>query len=343
MRGRPEVESRSATIPASALASISTAAACRKVDLLLGTPDEQPSPLLRQRFQSEFQSDWKAEVGQWLATAEELGFLEPLWDRVVGRVHGARNDASKVDANESHHRMLWSELAPAMLVHYLRHLGWNFADWEPARTEAGRSVDVDVALFAPDGTPVDFQVKAPDRIGYRRNRRIVDGEDDNAVTAALDKAAKQLPRSGPQAKIIALNAQRTLPLMAKPRCVVSHVLGSGYNPGDGGPCLLTEERIGHFGCPEWKHIGAVILVDLVRRPVAPDYGCFVIINPWADVPVDHRWFKHGRLCYVEDGVVRWVGGQPEERSLPNGTRVVVSREQPAAASTRSKIPCDRGV
>jgi len=144
------------------------------VDDMLGRADEWCSPLISHRLTSKWQSDWKAEVGHWLKTAERHGFLPRLLRRVGRAKSGPRgsathsNDGSSgqavpvCDANDPHHRILAHELAPAMTTHYLVGTGWAFVAWEPI---TGSKVDIDVELKAPDGTAVMLQVKAPDNLG----------------------------------------------------------------------------------------------------------------------------------------------------------------------------------
>jgi hypothetical protein len=314
---------RKLQVPAADLHRISNTEALTEVRLLLGRADEQLSALLRYRFESEWQADWLAEVGHWLHTASRLGFIEPLWDRVVRRSLSRGDDPENVDPNDPRHRMLTSDLAPAKLVHYLAGAGWKFDAWEPPRLreDPDQHIDVDVSLIAPDGTPVDVQVKAPDRPGRRVNGRVVDGEEDDSVIAALDTGARQLPRMGPQAKMLAVCAQRDWPLILDPSAVVGHVLGSSTQYEDDS-FWLPRPSLGRFSTPDWEHISAVLFLDMFRA-ATPSYGSIVVLNPWAEVKAKTEWFPSGWVCFVDSNdIVRWLGGHPTDCSLREGTRIV---------------------
>jgi hypothetical protein len=71
------------SILATALHVVSARDALDFVDTQLGLPSEWGSQLTKYRLASDFQSDWKAEVGQWLKTAERHGYLATLKARVI--------------------------------------------------------------------------------------------------------------------------------------------------------------------------------------------------------------------------------------------------------------------
>lgn len=309
--------------PVSQLHEITDSDASALVDLLLGRANEQSSGLLKYRFGADFQRDWKAELGHWLHTAESFGFIEPLWARAVGRLTGGGDAQIDVDPNDRMQRMLLQDLAPAMFVHYLAGLGWRFEAWEPPRPpEAdGGHLDVDVSLVAPDRSPVDVQVKAPDQPGVVRNRRRVHGESDEAVIRSLSKAAVQLPRAGAQAKMIAVSALRDWPLTWEPGAVVAALVGRCLQLDDE-KWEISSDRLGAFATVEWAHVGAVLLLDLVRSEAVAHYGSIVLVNPWAPVRIDPAWFPASRVCTIEAGIVRWAGGAPRYAGLPEGTVVL---------------------
>ncbi|MGA3124009.1 MAG: hypothetical protein ABSF69_24895 [Polyangiaceae bacterium] len=76
------------------LHEISDEEACVLVDRRLGAPSTWPEGLIPWRLGRDSQSDWKAEVGHWLHTAEK-----------------------QRQANEKAHQAMTSELAPAMATH----------------------------------------------------------------------------------------------------------------------------------------------------------------------------------------------------------------------------------
>lgn len=112
----------SPSIAASALHQVDRATALSLVDSLLGEASEWSSPLLRYRLASEFQSDWKEEIGHWLRSAQEHGFLLPLLGRLLKRAKRL-SKLAEVDPNDKHHLVVLQELAPAMAVYYLTRTG----------------------------------------------------------------------------------------------------------------------------------------------------------------------------------------------------------------------------
>jgi hypothetical protein len=127
---------------------------------------------------------------QWIATAQAFGYAEPLLKRAADRSMKARA-SSNVDANDKTHLVLRQEMAPAMVAHYLIGTGWGFGAWDPG---GGAAEDVDLVLRAPDGSTASLQVKAPDQPGNVAGRQRVDGEYDERVLIATDKAGARLPQ-----------------------------------------------------------------------------------------------------------------------------------------------------
>lgn len=305
-------------VPATELHRITPADALAMVDGLLGAPDSQLSGLMEYRLSSAWQSDWKVEVGQWLNTAQQLGFLNELWGRVVSRLGGASPIAVDIESNDERHLMLQSDLAPAMLVHYLTGLGWTFEAWEPRQEEHHH--DVDVALVAPNGVRVLVQVKAPDKPGERANHQIINGESDRAVVASMLKAAAQLPTTGDAVKMIAISPRRVWPFTSQPGAVVSELFGSSIQYDR--TVVLLRSKLGRFQSPAWVHVAGVLLLDFVRPLERPNYQSIALINPWAKPAADPHWFPRSRVCSIEGDEVRWRGGAPVHAFLPHGTRVV---------------------
>jgi hypothetical protein len=287
------------------------------VDQLLGPPDDWISELMRYRLSAEFQADFKAEWGHWLHTAGHHGFQEEVVKKVLDRAKPLGSEIR--DPNDKASLVLAQEMAPAMFAHYLCGTGWTFGGWEWEHN-GGSVGDVDLRLGAPDGTTTWFQVKSSDQPGYVVNHRIAEGEYDDRIDAALDKAAKQLPKTETEAKFIALSANRSWPLSLTPQRLVADLIGSTATL-DFGPTILPTARVGKFAAPEWRHVSGVIILDYVRGP-SPTYGCVVLLNPWATVLGSAAWFPHGQVAVLEDERFRWVGGAPEDSTLPNGTRLM---------------------
>jgi hypothetical protein len=55
------------------------------VDSVLGFPESWPPSLIAFRLSSDFQAEWKCEVGNWLLLARDHGFL----DQLLGRTNRA--------------------------------------------------------------------------------------------------------------------------------------------------------------------------------------------------------------------------------------------------------------
>jgi hypothetical protein len=285
------------------------------VDALLGPPDEWHSPLIRYRLSSGWQADWKEEVGHWLDTAERYGFLEPLRKRILKRAKQDLGSGAAVDPNDVLNRILMSELAEAMVTHYLAGTGWSFSRWQPCLLGA----DVDVALRTPSGTEALVQVKSTDQPGRVVGGRVMDGERDEHVVASAEKAARQLPKVGPEAKFVALCPNRS-PLSAPWACLVPHLIGATL-----GARVVTLPRgnLGRFWAPEWKHVSGVLVLEM-PRPVSGDplYSCVALLNPVSDVRASADWFLHARVCVLEGDTFRWIRGDPGSPSyLPDGTRL----------------------
>lgn len=87
------------------------------------------------RLNSEFQAGWKAEVGHWLLFANRCGFLDKLSHRVIERakkIAAVPLPDGSPDPNDTGHKVLLEELAPAQVAYYLDRNGWSFREWEPS-------------------------------------------------------------------------------------------------------------------------------------------------------------------------------------------------------------------
>lgn len=317
-------EAPSPALDVDALARIPKADALQYVDAILGTPERWPSALISYRLTSDFQAPWKAEMGQWLRAAADFGFL----DQVLHQLETQARRPSKtkgIDPNDERHLKLHQHLAAARIVHYLTRTGWAFDAFEP---ETGGAVDVDISLRSPDGQRVEFQVKAPDQPGRIVARQIVDGEYDDRIVHAVNKAAGQLrqPARGPS--LIVVCANRNWPLAWDVGCLVRPLLGSTLQVGS--RVFLERDRAGAFFKDGWAHVSGVVVLDVAWGIDEGKYLCVVLLNPNADFPAREEWFPGARVAILEGNAFDWVRGEPGvAHTLPTGTLFV--EEVPADA------------
>ena len=311
------VESR-VSVDAEELRTCSSAEALAFVDRVFGDATLWPTSLIAQRLAASFHEDWKAEVGCWLMVAEELGFLAALMKRCE-RAWNEAQDLTVAGPNDSAHRILWSELAPAMATYYFTRLGWRFVAWEPKVSKG----DVDVRLRCPQGILTDIQVKAPDQPGQVVGGQIVDGEYDSRVLAQVDKAFAQLVSAPSQQRVAVLSPQRTWPVAAE--TYSSHLFGKTVAT-DRQVVLLKKDR-GAFATSSGRGTGAVVDLSLLRGVDDTLYRSTVFINPWADTgrSPTRAAFPKARVCDMVDGKFVWHPEPPQHSfSLPNGTVYVDS-------------------
>lgn len=304
-------------LPATELHRLSSADALALVDRHFGDASEWPSPIIQYRLSSDFQADWKEEVGHWLHTADRHGFLQPLLNKVLKRTkRGTRSTC--VDPNDRRHNELHQEMAQAMAVHYLSGIGWRFVKWE---ARCGGPEDVDIEMVAPGGTTVLVQVKAPDQPGGRAHGQVEKGEYDERVITAVENAAAQLPHTGPEAKVIVVSPNRVWPMSGNPQPLVSHLVGSTVQ--DEAVVSLRRSDLGAFFTPEWAHVGAVVVLDFARGIDDDWYACTVLKNPVAEPKADKLWFPRGRVCWFDGTAFWWTPNPPgNKHTLPDGTRIV---------------------
>ena len=170
-----------------------------------------------------------------------IWFLEPLRHLILKRAKQDLDTGAEVDPNDVLHKILLSVLAEAMVTHYLVGTGWSFSRWQPRVSGA----DVDVGLRAPSGAEALVQVKATDQPGRVVGGRVVDGERDEHVVASAEKAAGQLPRAGPEVKLVALCPNRS-PLSSPWACLVPHLFGATVG---GREVTLPTANLGKFWAP----------------------------------------------------------------------------------------------
>jgi hypothetical protein len=288
------------------------------------------------RLAAEFQADWKAEVGHWLHAAQSHGALERTLRPLLGERDRKKGNDSK-DGNDRRHLKLHQHLSAPMVCHYLTGLGWTCLGFD---TETGAKIDIDLALSAPDGTLVEFQVKASDQPGRLENGRYVDGNNDHRVVEALDHAVRQLPSPARSVAMVALFAQRSFSLAGDPSCVRRRVFGRTEQTNEGVFISRADfdEKCGQFLKGNWNQVAGVVILDLSRTSdfVFGDdkahvvdqtaYPCTVLLNPNAERPANPDWFPRGRVVVLEGDMFRWIRGEPwnPRHALPDGTTVVDS-------------------
>lgn len=278
---------------------------------LLGKGPAWASAMMQYRTTSDWQDDWVIEVGNWLARADTLGYLDfilrnvqPLRAR-IGTDDGAEGDGV--------HRKVTQQLAQAMAVHYFLGIGWRLGSFEPKVTElraSGIPADVDLQLYAPTGVElVDMQVKASGTLGLHDS--VVDPQIRTGVTNAI----AQLPVSAARPSLVVMCAQRW-PLSGD-----THVLETmiGSTTGYGGRrVLLHDDAYGDLA--KAPHVSGIAMLDYRRSLTFFDYGCSMLMNPWATHRLDPAWFPHSRVLSCTDDVFSWIRGDTDATYFPTGTR-----------------------
>lgn len=313
------------SLDAEQIAGIPRDEALALVDELLGRPEEWPSELVSYRLGSDFQSFWKAELGRWFNTASRHGYHEQITELAVKRARRPTRSVGR-DPNDRRYLDLVQTVAECMVDHYLTSTGWTFLRWnhqEPVPSEASspkQQYDSDLVLRVAE-TDVSVQVKAPDQLGTVVNGRLYDGENDDRVLKAVHKARHQLPRH--RAGVIGVCDARRWSLASEPECLVVDLIGS-VTGRDGGYFL---DRPGNFFTPEWTHVSAVLLLHLTigsgfeEAEDAAVYGCTVLLNPRASMPLDASAFPHASVLLLRGDTFSWIGGEPcGPHSIPGGTK-----------------------
>jgi hypothetical protein len=262
--------------------------------------------LIAYRLSDDFQANWKTEVGHWLLFARDWGFLERLRKRLIDRALGEAAKPEMTGPNDSAHRILLSELAPAMAAYYFTRLGWRFHSWEPPPPIP--RVDVDLRLESLSGLVVDVQVKAPDQPGEYSHGRIVNGEIDERVLKAIDKAVGQLEFASGPGRMVVVCPQRTWPIAAD--VLACHLLGKAITRSDE-VWGISREGGGVFCKTPGSGIAAVAALSYDRGDKEL-YRCTVIRNPWAPsaavIPVE--CFPHARVLSLVGDRFVWDPEQP---------------------------------
>ncbi|HEU0029881.1 MAG TPA: hypothetical protein VFQ53_04555 [Kofleriaceae bacterium] len=291
-------------IDASAIHVVTDEDARRIVSESLGRDGDWSSELMKYRMTSSWQDDWVVEVGNWLARARTLGFE----DHVLRPINGQRSADGSRDASDPVHRNVTQRLFHAMVAHYFAGIGWRFIASEPNHSllrRDGTPADIDLQFEAPDGTHVDFQVKASGTLGVHEH--VVDAR----ILESVAHAADQLPDPAPGPSIIVVGGQRGWPLSGDID-VLEELIGPTAQYPDG-TLLLHENEFGSLA--QWDHVSTVIALDYRRGLSDFDYGCTVLLNPWAYQRSEPSWFPHSRVLECCDNVFRWHRGHPESSTF----------------------------
>jgi hypothetical protein len=350
------------SIEAELLRHVSVDDALEAFRQFVGAATSWNSALMKRRIENDGDIDWRIEVGQWILRARQHG----LEDFIQGRLNGSRAlTVTSIDPNDQAHSNFLAEMAPAMLVHYLSAFSWSLLNWEGPQQP---NEDIDVEMKSPTGASVAFQVKSTDKpgrwLGYKvlpsgelddklsfedgstsaMIGRIVVGESDDWVRAAMTKAAKQLPNPARQPSMIALCSQRRWPLGSTPDVIERVALGQTFSDPERMPepfldlAMLAAEQAasasrgeeprlfpGLFNGP-WKHLGGILTLDYRRGWDRFDYMCTVILNPWCETAArcDPSWFPRARVLVLDGDRFKWIpkGFQPGDSRFRNGTRLV---------------------
>lgn len=135
----------------------------------------------------------------------------------------------------------------------------------------------------------------------------------------MEHAARQLPKTGPPAKLIVASACRVWPLSQNVGFLVSELIGQTEQRD---AVALPRSRLGKFWSPEWQHVAGVVLLDYLRGVDDLWYGCTVLLNPSLPVGELREWFAHARVCWFDGKVFHWARGAPGvAHFLPAGTRL----------------------
>lgn len=278
---------------------------------LLGKGPAWASGMMRYRTTSDWQDDWVIEVGNWLARADSLGYLDfilrnvqPLRTR-IGTHDGAEGDGV--------HKKVTQQLAQAMAVHYFVGIGWGFGGFEPKVTElraSGIPADVDLQLHPPTNTLlVDMQVKASGTLG------LPDAQVDPQIRTGATNAIAQLPVPPARPALVVMSAQRGWWLSGDTYALET-MIGSPSGYG-GGRVLLHDDAYGELAAA--PHVSGIAMLDY-RRSSTFDYSCTVLMNPWATHRLDPAWFPHSRVLSCMSGVFSWIRGEPNATYFLTGTR-----------------------
>jgi hypothetical protein len=308
----------------------------------LGPASAWYSPMIRYRFTSDFQEHWKTEVGHWLWTADQHGFLSRFLDRMLSRANQEKLAEAERKPDDALYTVLLQELAPAMAAHYLLSTGWGFLDFD---IQPAPGTDIDLALSAPgrERKRVDIQVKAPSQPSF-----IDDRERHAIVLRRIDQAAAQPPRPANSSSLVVVCADRLWGIANDPAEVIVRLVGTSVGYGYG----RSEVRPrGQFFKGPLDHIGGIMLLDyqagisIAEERDVFRYSCTVLLNPRANPAArcDRSWFPRGRVLWLDSNTFRWdddaPGGAPLgnphlERMSRAGMRLFFAKPWPNATLCR---------
>lgn len=279
---------------------------------LLGKGPAWASAMMQYRTTSDWQDDWVIEVGNWLARADALSYLDFILRNVQPlRTRVGSNDGAEGDGV---HRKVTQQLAQAMAVHYFVGIGWSFGAFEPKVSEPradGIPADVDLQLHPPSSALlVDMQVKASGTLGVR------DAEVDPQIRTGVTNAIAQLPVPAARPALVVISAQRGWWLSGDTH-VIETMIGSTNGYG-GGRVLLHDDAHGELEAA--PHVSGIALLDYRRSLSTFDYSCTVLMNPWATHRLDPAWFPHSRVLSCTNGEFSWIRGRPSASTFTTGTR-----------------------
>lgn len=297
---------------------ISDEVALQFVDAKLGDPAEWPSILVAYRLSSDFQADWKAEIGRWLMFAEAKGFLHQLLHRVLRRAKKFQPPNSDRDPNDAGYLMLAQELAPAMAAYHLESIGWKFIEWE-SKVANG---DVDFRMETNSGSLCDFQVKAPGRPGKVHKHRVANEGAEESFLIRIDKAIEQLKDCSSPKKLIVIVSQNREPLSWDPDSVMTHLLGSTIYENEN--VTLYSDRKGAFDSISGRKISGVMLLDFVRGAEQSKYNTTVVLNPWthSSSVLFNEDFQNAAVGFFEKNVYQWSRNPGRCGCFPVGTKYI---------------------
>lgn len=288
---------------------VSDSEARRLFQGLLGTGTAWKSGLMQYRTTSSWQDDWVVEVGNWLARATTLGFL----NQIVANVQARRTDQGRREAGDPVHRTVAHWLSHAMVAHYFAGIGWRFGASEPGLSDLrgdGLRADVDLQFYAPAGGPlVDLQVKASGTLGLH------DTEADKQIRVGVRHAIEQLPDPALGPALVVVTAQRGWWLSGDTR-VLESLIGSTSCDRQRRVFLHADAQ-GELEVA--RHVSAIVMLDYRRGLDDFDYSCSVLMNPWSYYPIDPLWFPHSRVLTCSNGVFEWLRGAPSGTYFPSGT------------------------
>jgi hypothetical protein len=283
----------------------------------LGKPSRW-TPLIRQLLESDFHEDYQLEAGHWLLTAERFGYADKV-------VRGVSRADQPEQAADSMFLVFFQEMAQAMTAYYFlsRPCGFGYDAWDPGGSGEAVGVDVDLRLTTPTGAQLKIQVKAPDRHGQVVGYRLVGGEFDQRIAAAVTKAAQQLPRPGKCPSLIVVVPNRTRP--PEPEVLEAFVGETTNYRLLGGGFQLDAANRGPFFTDAWRHVGGIALLFHIRGVTEFRYRCDVLLNPNADSEArcEPSWFPGARVLYLEGDTFRWRGGAPPRSSFGEATRLEI--------------------